>query len=114
MFMILTINFVISYYFRKSVSGINLVSSSICSFFCAVMLPEDPSSKEKNASVDIDIRMIKKISLLITSATLPVILFISWATYFVVAQVWFPGTNTDTDVFLTLEQYHHIMGSRRE
>ena len=109
MCMILTMNFFISYHFRKSVSGVNLISSTICSCFCVVMLPEDPSSKERNPSADVDIRMIKKISLLITSATLPIILFISWATYFVVAQVWFPGTNTDTDVFLTLEQYHHIM-----
>ena len=106
---IISINFAVGYFYRRSGSGINMVSSSICSLFCVVTLPEDPSAKERKGSTDMNTALMKTIALLLTSIGLPILFLISWITFFISTQVWFPGVHTDPDILFTFNQYLFLM-----
>ena len=51
----LLISIAVMYKYRRSQSGINIFSSAVCSMFCIVMLPENPSRIEREGSSDVDI-----------------------------------------------------------
>ena len=104
---ILPMNVVIFFQFRNTNSGINMVSSSMCSIFFPVIIPEDPSSKERNkfkSSVDADV--MKKLSTTLSSASLFVFVCLSYLTFFAVTNEWL---QTDPDILWTQEQYQFVM-----
>ena len=106
-FFFLLINIVIMYRFRRSQIGINLISSALCSLFCVVILPEDPSKKDRKGSSDVNIAVMKKVSLLITSISLPLVFLISWSSYLLVVHL--SGLKTDPNILFTFDQYWYIM-----
>ena len=103
----LLINISILYRYRKAQSGINLISSALCSLFCVVILPEDPSRKDRKGSSDVNSAVMKRVSLQITSISLPLVFLLSWGSYMLV--MYLPGLKSDLDILFTFEQYWFIM-----
>ena len=106
-FFLLLISISVMYQHRGSKSGINIVSSAVCSMFCVVMLPEDPSRKDREGSSDVDTGVMKRVSLLITAISLPLVFLTSWTSYLLVN--YLPELKTDPDILLTFDQYWYIM-----
>ena len=104
---LLLISISVMYQHRGSKSGINIVSSAFCSMFCVVMLPEDPSRKDREGSSDVDTGVMKRVSLRITAISLPLVFLTSWSSYLLVN--YLPGLKTDPDILLTFDQYWYIM-----
>ena len=107
----LPINIAIMYRYRRSQSGINLFASALCSLVCVVILPEDPSRKDREGKSDVDTTLMKKVSFLITIISVPIVflILISWASYLLV--IFVPKLKTDPDILLTHEQYWYIMST---
>jgi hypothetical protein len=79
--LLLIINMIIGSCLRPDQEGINVFSSSFCSIFCVVALPKDPTIKEDKGVTEMDPGTLKKMTLLITSVSLPVIIGLTWTAH---------------------------------
>ena len=89
--------------------GINLSSTSFCSIFCAVGMPNDPSAKsDPNRRDEMDPKTQKNLTLLITIVGLPIIVGVCWLTYQVLPA--YTGMKQDSiNIQLTDDQEFFLM-----
>ena len=103
---LILINFSIGLFLKPKEKGINQASTMFCSIFSVVGLPNDPTIKETTGKGEVDPNMLKKITLLITIVSTPVISGFCWGAYALSHEM---GFNIDINILLSHEQQLFII-----
>ena len=88
-------------------SGINLSSSSFCSIFCVVGMPNDPSLKgDASRRMEVDPQTLKRLTFFIALVSIPILIGSCWLAYLLPASV---GMLQDVNIQFTTDQEFFLM-----